>query len=62
MTTEEAKSLVEGDYVFYKGMRYKVLYTKECRSASTKEKYMQIKCKRQNETLWLIDKLAEISK
>lgn len=58
MTVEEAKLLNKGDYVFYKDIKYKVLHTKECRHAHTNEIYISIKCKRQNETLWLMNKFA----
>ena len=58
MTVNEAKKLNKGDYILYNGLKYKVLNTKECRSASTNEIYVSIKCCRQNETLWLFNKFA----
>ncbi len=58
MTVEEAKLLNKGDYIFYNGVRYKVLHTKECRCAHTNEIYVSIKCARQKETLWLMNKFA----
>lgn len=60
MTVDEAKSLNKGDYVFYNDLKYKVLHTKEHRSAHTNELYISIKCKRGNETVWLNNKLAEL--
>ena len=58
MTVEEAMYLNKGDYVFYKGNRYKVLHIKECRNAHTNEVYVKIKCGRRNETLWLSNEFA----
>ena len=58
MTVEEAKSLNKGDNILYKGMQYKVLHIKECRSAHTNEVYVSIKCKRQNETWWLMNEFV----
>ena len=59
MTVNEAKRLNKGDIVFYNNLQYKVLSTKECRAADTNEIYVSIKCKRQNETLWLNNKLTK---
>lgn len=61
MTIEEAKSLVKGDYVFYNGIKYKVMNTKEHRSAQTNEIYVNIKCSRQNEIIWVDNKFVETS-
>ena len=58
MTVEEARTLNKGDCVFYKGNPYKVLHTKECRSAHTNEVYVSIKCKKQNDTWWLMNELV----
>jgi hypothetical protein len=59
MTVEEAKKLNKGDYVFYKGQKYKVLHTQERRANDTNEVYIAIKCSNKNETLWLPNKFAE---
>ena len=59
MTVEEAKDLIKGDYIFYNNQRYKVLHIKECRTVVGNEIYINIKCHRQNETLWLNNKFAE---
>lgn len=61
MTVKEAKSLVKGDYVFYNGIKYKVVNTKECRSVRTNEIYINIKCSRQNEIIWIDNKFVELS-
>jgi translation elongation factor P/translation initiation factor 5A len=58
MTVEEARLLKKGDFIFYNDVKYKVLHIKECRSANTNEIYINIKCKRGNETLWLMNKFA----
>lgn len=60
MTVEEAKTLNKGDYIFYKGQKYKVLHTKELRANDTNEIYINIKCSNKNETLWLPNKFAEV--
>ena len=61
MTIDEAKSLNKGDYIIYNNLKYKVLHTKEQRSSHTNELYVNIKCSRQNETLWLSNKFAELT-
>lgn len=59
MTVEEAKKLNKGDYVFYKGQKYKVLHTQERRANDTNEVYISIKCSNKNATWWLPNEFAE---
>lgn len=60
MNVEEAKHLNKGDFIFYNNKKYKVLHTKELRSNATNEIYISIKCSNKNETLWLMNKFAEV--
>ena len=59
MTISEAKLLNKGDFVGYRNLKYKVLSIKECRSAHTNEPFINIKVRRQNETMWLSNDFAD---
>lgn len=59
MTVEVAKTLNVGDYVVCNNNKYKVLHTKEQRSAATSEIYISIKCGNGNHTVWISNELAE---
>lgn len=58
VTVEEAKTLNKGDFVLYNNLKYKVSSVKECRNSHTNEIYINIKCCRRNETIWLSNKFA----
>lgn len=62
MTVEEARNLCKGDYVLYQGLRYKVLHTKEHRSASTNELYIIVKCSRMGGTYRFGNEFVELCK
>ena len=59
MTTNEAKLLKRGDFIVYRNLKYKVLNIKECRNAHTNEIFVNIKCRRQNEIIWLSNDFAD---
>ena len=59
MTTNEAKLLKRGDFIVYSNLKYKVLNIKECRNAHTNEIFVNIKCSRQNEIIWLSNNFAD---
>ena len=60
MTVDEARGLTKGDYILYRDLEYQVLDTKECRNAHTNEVYIQIKCRRQNITIWPSNEFVEL--
>ena len=60
MTVDKAKLLKRGDFIAYRNLKYKVLNIKELRNAHTNEVYIDIKCSRKNEILWLSNEFAEI--
>ena len=58
MTVEEARVLNKGDYIFYNNLEYKVLHSKEHRKFNN-EVFIEIKCRRGNEILWLVNSLID---
>lgn len=61
MTVEDARSLKKGDRVRarYRDEIWKVLNTKERRSAKTNEVYIEIKLGRGNSTWWVFNEFVE---
>lgn len=59
MNIEEAKKLNKGDYIMYHNLKYKVLNIKEHRTVFNNV-YIEIKCQRKNEILWLPNKFVEL--
>ena len=59
MTIDEATSLKKGDYITYRNLKYKVMNTKECRNAHTNEIFVNIKCRRKNQIIWLSNDFAD---
>ena len=59
MTTNEAKFLKKGDFIIYRNLKYKILNIKEYRNAHTNEIFVNIKCRRQNEIIWLSNDFAD---
>lgn len=60
MKINEAKLLKKGDFITYNNTKYKVLHIKELRHAHTNEPYIDIKCSKGNETMWVNNKLVEL--